>query len=294
LSGSSFAGRGSRRRGIVFIVLVLISVVLLAVSDTGPVTQLRRGLNFAVAPIRDGLSESTRSATGFLDALGEVDVLRRENLTLQDRVNVLEDEAAAHEALRVRNRELSKVLKTRESIDYKTILAEVVSAPASRLESIVSIDRGSEAGISVGNPVLSEGGAVAGSVIDVSNGRSDVQLINDTRSIVIGRDSRTRATGNIVGRLSAPLAMGEIPATKEVAIGDLVVTAGLNKGRRFKSRFPGNLPIGRIVSIEEEPGLVVLTALVEPKANLANLEMVLVVIDYEGPVRIVEEPPEES
>ena len=294
MSSSSFADRGSRRRAVVFIVLVLISVTLLAVSDTGPVTQLRRGLSFAVAPLRDSLSDGTRSATGFLDALAEVDVLRRENLELQDRVNVLEDEAATLQAVRDRNRDLSTALKTRETLDHETVLAEVVSAPPSRLESIISIDRGSESGIAVGNPVLSEGGALAGSVIEVGNGRSDIQLINDTRSIVTGRDSRTRATGNIVGRISAPLAMREIPATREVAIGDLVVTAGLNEGRRFRSRFPRNLPIGTIVAIEEEPAAVVLTALVQPRADLANLEMVLVIIDFEGPVRVSEEPAEDA
>jgi rod shape-determining protein MreC len=285
MSSSSLAGRGSRRRSITFLVLVIISVLLLAVSESGPVSELRRGINFAVGPVRDSLSDGTRSATGFLDALAEVDLLKRENLALQGRVDVLEDEAAGLESMRARNAQLEKVLKTREALSHKTVVAEVVAAPASRFESVISIDRGSEVGIKVGNPVLSEGGALAGAVIDVGEGRSDVQLINDTRSLVTGRDKRTGATGDVVGRLSAPLAMEEIRVTDKVAVGDLVVTAGLDLGKRFKSQFPNGLVIGTVISIEQERGLVVQTALVEPAANLDRLEIVLVITDFKGPVR---------
>lgn len=285
MSSSLLDQRGSRRRVAIFVVLLGISVLLLVVSDTGPVTELRRGLNFAVAPVRATLSDGTQSATGFLDALAEVDALRRENARLQGRVDLLEDQVASDEVLRTRNNQLQRVLKTTEKINHKTVVAEVVAAPASRFESVISIDRGSEVGIDVGDTVLSEGGALAGVVIDVSEGRSDVQLINDTRSLITGRDNRTSATGNVIGRLSAPLAMKEIQATDKVALGDVVVTAGLDQGKRFRSRFPKGLLIGKVISIEEEPGLVVQTALIEPAASLDRLEIVLVIIDFKGPVR---------
>ena len=43
----------------------------------------------------------------------------------------------------------------------------------------------------------------------------------------------TGATGNVVGRLAAPLAMVEIPRTEKISEKDLVVTLGAKAGKRF-------------------------------------------------------------
>jgi len=289
MSSSTLADRGIRRRGFIFMLLVGICLVLLAVSESGPVQELRRGVNFAVAPVQSALSDGTRSVTQVLGAFTEIDTLRRENVALQGRVDVLEDEMAVLETVRDRNAQLSRVLKTSEALDNKTVAAQVTGRQASQFERGLTIDRGQEAGISEGDPVLSEGGALAGSIVDVGEGFSTIQLINDTRSLVVGRDRRSRATGEVVGRLAAPLAMGKIPVTEAVEVGDVVITAGLDLGKRFKSFYPKGLPIGRVVAVESEPGSIVQTALVEPAANLDRLEVVLVIIDHKAPRRQDEE-----
>ena len=62
----------------------------------------------------------------------------------------------------------------------------------------------------------------------------------------------------------------------------VVITAGINQGRRFQSLFPPGLVVGQIIDVRQDPRSVVQTAFVEPAADLDHLESVLVITDYEG------------
>jgi rod shape-determining protein MreC len=266
----------ARRRLVTFVALVGTCVLMLAVSGSAPVEELRRGVKFAIAPVQDTLSDGTRSVTSVLDAFSEVDRLRVENRDLRAAVDVLEDQLATLDSFESENRRLNKLLDTRNELQFETIAAGVSSRHASQFERIITLDRGSESDIVDGAPVLSEGGALAGRITGVGEGWAEVTLINDTSSLVAGRDNRTNATGNVVGRLAAPLAMEEIPRTDQVSINDRVVTLGASIGKRFRSVYPKGIPIGRVVDVLEEPGDVVKTALLQPDADLDHLEYVLV------------------
>jgi rod shape-determining protein MreC len=274
--------RSARRRTVVFVTLVATCLALLVVSDTGPIRELRRGVNYAVAPVQGTLADSTRSLTQLIGAFSEIEALRRENVELRDSVQQLQDQVATFESTAEENKRLTRLLEVRDRIDHATVAAAVIGRQATQFERVLTIDRGSASGIRVGDPVLSDGGALAGRISDVGENWASVMLITDTRSLVIGLDSRTRATGDVVGRLSAPLAMTKIERTERIEVNDRVVTAGLSLGRRFQSIFPKGIPIGRVVDVQAEPGAIEQTALVQPTSDLDRLEDVLVIIDLDG------------
>ena len=271
--------RYARRRFITFMVLVLMSLALIAVSRTGPAQELRNGVRFAVGPVQDTLGDGTRSVTSVLGAITEVDTLRRENDELTEAVDRLQDQLATLDALKAENKKLNKLLKTKNDLaDHRTVAATVSQRHASQFERTITLDRGSEANIGRGDPVLSSGGALAGQVTAVGDGWAEVMLITDTNFLVNGLDNRTGATGNVVGRLAAPLAMVEIPRGEKISDKDLVVTMGAKAGKRFRSRFPKGIPIGHVIDVIEEPGEVLKTALITPRADLEHLEHVLVIV----------------
>jgi rod shape-determining protein MreC len=286
--------RSARRRSIVFGALVGACLVMLFVSESAPVQELRRGVNFAVAPVQGSLADGTRSVTQVLGAFGEIEALRRENIELRDSVQQLEDQVASFEAMAEEQKRLARLLEVRDRVEHATVTAGVIGRQATQFERALTIDRGSASGIREGDPVLSEGGALAGRISEVGENWASVMLISDTRSLVIGLDGRTRATGEVTGRLSAPLAMANIPTTDRIEVNDRVVTAGIALGRRFQSPFPKNIPIGRIVDVQAEPGAIVQTALVQPTADLDRIEDVLVIVDLDGRrrSRTATEPPE--
>lgn len=256
----------------------------MSVSESAPLQELRRGINFALAPIRETLAQGTRSVTSVITAVTEIDRLRRENVELSERVERMADELDQLAAVRHENERLSRLLETRATLKRETIAAEVVARQSTQFERVITLDRGGDSGVELGDAVLSEGGALAGTIIEVGSNHATARLISDTRSLVIGIDSASRSTGEVIGRLSAPLAMGNIPATDRVEVGDIIVTAGISLGREFRSFYPRGLLIGRVVDVLMDPGAIVQTAFVEPAARLDHLETVLVITDYQAPV----------
>jgi rod shape-determining protein MreC len=274
--------RSPRRRIIVYVLLIAGSLLLLAASTSAPVQDVRRGVNYALNPIQEVLAGGARSVSSIFAAFAEVDTLRKENRDLRAALDAALQQARQLEVLRVENAKLSEALGTRQSLDFTTEAAFVVARSPSQLERTVTLDRGMDAGIEVGDAVLAPGGALAGVVTAVYDGSSDVRLLSDPRSLIIGLDSASRATGEVKGNFSAPLRLVQVAATEQLAIGDSVTTAGtLVKG--FKALLPRDLLIGSIVEVTDDPSEFSKSALVQPAADLDRLEAVLVITSYEAP-----------
>jgi rod shape-determining protein MreC len=280
--------RYARRRLATFVVLVGLSVGLIAVDGTGPVDEMRRGVRFAVAPVQDMLSDGTRTVTSVAGAITEVDLLRRENDELRAEVERLGDQLSVMESLQAENKKLTKVLGTQSDLTddgIKTAAAGVTARQFTQFERMVTLDRGTESDVRKDAPVFSEGGALLGRVIEAGVGWADVMLISDPNSLVAGWVRRTDATGEVLGRMSAPLSMTDIPRTQKLSENDLVVTYGVNLGGGFRSVYPKGIPIGRVVDIIDEPEQVVKTALIVPEADLQHIEYVLVQTNFKSPKR---------
>ena len=129
--------------------------------------------------------------------------------------------------------------------------------------------------------MLSDGGALVGVVTEVGPNYANVRLLSDTRSLIIGLDSATRATGAITGHLSSLLQLGNVPGSQKLTVGDTVVTAGNEAGTH--SLLPKGLLIGSIVDVQAGPQFLVSSALVAPAADLDALEAVLVITDFKPP-----------
>jgi rod shape-determining protein MreC len=278
--------RYARRRLITFLVLVVLSGALLMLDESGPVQELRNGVRFAMAPIQDTLGDGTRSVTSVLEAISEVDTLRRENDELGAEVQRLTEQLAGMEAVEADVKNLEKLLGTRDRLtsrDIKTVAAGVSARQYTQFERMITLDRGAEADIREGAPVLSSGGALLGRVTDVGEGWADVMLISDSNFLVAGLDRRTKATGNVIGRLSAPLSMTEVKRSDRMSENDLVVTLGARLSGGFRSVYPPGIPIGRVVDILDSPDSVVKTALLVPVADLEHIEYALVMTNFRSP-----------
>jgi len=285
-----FASRSSRRRGIAYVLLVAVSLLLIALSGSGSLSDLRAGIGFALTPIQDALTGLTRGAGSLVATVGEIDQLREDNRALEADNRVLEAENRRLQGLVTTNASLSALLQIRSTLDYRTVAAEVIGRQIGQSERVVTLSSGSDEDISVGDVVLADGGAVVGRVVEVGPNFSRVLLISDTRSTVIGMVEPSRATGNIQGQLGGALLMTQIPTTEEVKVDDEVVTAGIDLGDGVRSPFPKGLLVGRVVDVQSDAASVVQIALVDPAVALDKLEYVLVITDYEGGIPIGPEP----
>jgi rod shape-determining protein MreC len=235
-----------------------------------------------MSPFQEALLGSARQVSSFFATITEIEQLRDLNVALEQRVQELEAENRQLESVRVENEQLSALLEVRSSLDYETVAAEVISRGSSHLERVVSLDRGTEVGINIDDPVVAGGGALVGQVVDVGVNYSRVLLISDTRSRVVGLTEISRTTGEVAGQLERPLSMSRILASEEVALGETVVTAGIDLGSGIRSPFPRGLLIGTVADVQSSPDQLFQSALLQPAALLDRLEYVLVITDYEG------------
>jgi rod shape-determining protein MreC len=274
--------KGARREVALYVALLVVCLLLVAFSNTAPLLELRKGVGFALSPIQDTLRQGTRTVTSLFATINDIEQLRLQNEELTRRIQEVEAENQRLQSLAVENEQLAALLEVRSSLAYDTVAAEVLNRLTSEQERVISIDRGTDAGIDLDDPVVAEGGALVGRVIEVGPNFSRVLLINDTRTNVAGLIETSRALGDIHGNGERPLQMTNIPATDEVSIGESVVTAGIELETGVRSTYPKGLLIGQIVEVDREPNQLFQTALVQPVAALDRLEYVLVITDYEG------------
>lgn len=274
--------KSARRQAIAYVGLLAASMLLIAFSGSGPLTELRRGVGFAISPIQAVLRDGAQSVASFFATIGEIERLREQTAELTRRLNEIEAENRGLASLRVQNEQLTSLLELRSSLDYQTVAAEVISRRSTIQERAISLDAGSEDGVEEDDPVVAGGGALVGRVVEVGRNYSRVLLISDKRVNVAGLIETSRAVGDVSGQIERPLQMTGIPAEDSVNLGESVVTAGIQLSEDIRSPYPKGLLIGTIVDVQRSPDQLFQTALIRPAAQLERLEYVLVITDYEG------------
>ncbi len=274
--------RSVRRQVVVYVLLLAVSMLMLAFSKSPPVTQLRQGVGYAVAPIQQTLHNTAQTIGSVFSSFGEIDRLRQQNEDLARQLAELQAENQGLASLKAQNDLLTALLDVHSSFDYETVAAEVISKRITDQERSISLDRGSDVGIEVDDPVIGPGGALIGQVVEVGTNYARVLLITDTRIHVAGLVESSRAIGLISGHLGQPMEMENIPAEVVVNPAESVVTAGIELAEGIRSPFPKGLLIGTIASVSRSPDQLFQTALVTPVADLDRLEYVLVITNYEG------------
>jgi rod shape-determining protein MreC len=172
-------------------------------------------------------------------ALGRADDLARENARLRHALSRSRSRATWADALARDNVALAAVSGVAAPGGVPAIAARVVAGPAGRSGSGLLIDRGTEAGIRAGMPVVA-GGALIGRVQSASSGRAAVLPLVDPAVAVGVRLADSGQVGTAQGsgrRLRLQLLDPEVQA----ATGALVVTAGVAHGR-----YPPALPVGHV------------------------------------------------
>lgn len=236
-----------RRTGWLLLALLAAQLALLASgvpAEDGDGSLLEAAGLRLVSPLARLTSASGRALGGLQERLQGRRTLLAENRRLAGRVEQLQLELSRLRGVEEEARRLAA------AIDY------VRSAPGPRrLVNVVYLDRtswlrtlivfaGGEE-VEVHQPVLTSEGLV-GRVIQVAGPYARVQLITDTAAAVGAIVERTGRQGLIQGTGGELLELLYLPQQADVAVGDRVVTAGID------GVYPPGLVIGTV--IEVEPG----------------------------------------
>jgi len=261
-------------------------------STTAAVRELQNGAGFAFRPLQGAAAGLASTVGSVVESIREIDRLRQDNRDLQSRLDELAADNVRLRALQQENDQLTALLQVRTGFPYHTIAGTVIARERPEVARVVTIDRGSDDGLALGDVVVGPGGALAGRITGLDPSSSHVTLINDPSATVTGMVESNRATGDVAGQLGGVLVMTNIDSTERVNIGDEVVTAGIVLGGGIRSPYPKGLPIGQVFDVQRDANAVVQTAYLAPAVDLSKVEYLLVITDFEG--GLPQPPPDAS
>jgi rod shape-determining protein MreC len=270
------------RAGLWFAGFTIACLLMLLASSTEPARTLQRVTTRALDPVRQTLSSIGGGVAGLFGAIGEIDRLRAENADLRVALAGAEQRIAELAEAARENEELRELLGIADALEMELFPVRVVTRDPSNFAWEVGIDAGSGDGIREGMAVVANAdgaGALAGTVVAVTDDTARVRFVIDTRSVVIAVDQASRALGEVRGQAGGQLVMTNIPVTETVEVGDTIVSAGLTYGSEA-SRYPGGLLIGTVQAVEEDANALTQTAFVRPAFDAASAERLLVVIEF--------------
>lgn len=239
-------------------------------GESGPIVAVRGGFQTLTMPVRylgslvaspfAGLGNVFSNLTADQATLSE---LQEENEQLRARNVELEEAEQAKERLQ-------GLLDLKDANNLQSTAARIISGSSDSWTSSVQIDKGTTSGITVGMPVTSSAGVI-GQIVECGPTSSTVRLLADEGSSVSAMIQSTRAQGMLQGSATGQLSLGLIRTSQEANVGDVVVTSGLG------GVFPKGLPLGKVTSVENNPGSLYLSITVEPFAHTEGFEEVLVI-----------------
>lgn len=270
--------RRSRRTLTTVLVLVLLSVTIITLDETGRAEFFTSGVKTAASdlysPLRSGVNGVLDPIGRFFAGAVDYGSVEQENQKLQEKITALEHERTAAASASAMYRALQRLLATDRLPSVSAlpkVPAEVIAQNTSDFAATVTVDKGRDEGVSLGDPVIGPGGLV-GEVVTVTHTTATVRLLTDGKSkigVSFGHQQEATLDGTGQGRA---LQIEYVPTTSPVSKGELISTSGLQG-----AAFPPGIPVARVVSVRDIVGAADKQVTARPLADLADLTYVEVV-----------------
>ena len=230
-----------------------------------------------ILQVGNAIQDNTRVIWDFREVELENTALRKQvNQLTGDNIKLKEQVLAG-----MRYNELDQGEFRSPTLDkYPKVGASIINRNATTWYRTFTLNRGSNDGVVVNDPVIGDLGLV-GKIVSVSPTTSEVLMILDGEGQVsaLVRGSTGNATFGIVQgtykRGSRLTPEGNLQMlfrrADNVNVGDLVLTSGLG------GVYPKDIPIGTVKEIQLDPSGLLKTAFIEPLVNFDSLEEVYIV-----------------
>lgn len=223
------------------------------------------------SPIQNLLTSTTSYVSDAFDHYFFLVETSKENDRLLLKVNLL---SKKNNELIERNKLLERSDNLIEFLDKDErpfVIAKVIGYDATQWSKVIFINRGTNQKVQKNSSVMNNAGVI-GHVIHSSPNSSKVLLITDSRSAVDSLFQETRESGITVGTGENICEMKFVPISAKINLGDKVISSGLG------GVFPKGLVVGSVVDIVKQSQELFQHIMVEPSADLSNIEEVIVLL----------------
>ena len=262
-----------------------VTIVLLSVAFCGMIIYslqsdangISSSVSTVVSPLQKivyNINSRVKETVDFFLNFSEV---KLENEELKKKNTKLANELIEYESLKDEVERLREALNFTESKNnYKYVGVNIIGYSGNSLSDGYIIDKGSNDGIDKNMVVVSSKGLV-GKVTKVASNFAIVQSILNENIAFAVMDQQTREATGVLQGLSDKkdnnmTVVYNLPISSDVKEGDIIITSGLGK------IYPKEIPVGTVVSVEEDNVRVMKSAVVEPFVNFNEVEELFVVI----------------
>ena len=239
--------------------------------------QVRTALSTLVYPIQNIASMPSDFSDWVTDKLESSDEIQK-RLTALEAENLLNNVRLQKlQALERENIRLRGLLGSSFRVHERVSVAELLTIDLDPFSQRVMINKGTQDGVFVGQPVLDATG-VMGQILEVGLFSSTVILLTDlSHAIPVQINRNGLRSVAIGGGLENALQLQYIPHSEDIREGDLLVTSGLG------GRFPVGYPVGKIDKVTFPSGEAFAEISASPVANLMKSREVLLVFPSNKP-----------
>lgn len=243
---------------IVLIFLLVISLILLSLSNKPPVKKVK---TFAFSGFTILTSAFSKIISPFENSI-ENSRLREVNARLMLEVNKLRQDG-------VQNQELKKMLGLKDSSSFPLIAAQVIAKYVSTSQGNLVINVGNNEKVKYGMPVINDRGLV-GIIVNNTQDFSVVRTLQNSEQKLAVMDQRSRYNG-VLEWNGANLIIKNIPKSYDMEVGDKIVTSN------FSTKFPPSIPVGIISGGTTDKTGLLNNIIVKPFVDFARIENVFVI-----------------
>ena len=268
----------STRVRVVLILALLVTVGLVIASNLTGMSIPSMVVQGVLTPIRSGANALTNQAENIYDYIFRYEALKAENEALREEIaQMREDNNQANFIIREneRLRDLLELKNAQE--DFVLVDSYVISRNSTDWNSTFTLDKGSAAGIEVGMVAITANSEVVGLVTETGRNYCVVKTVLDSSLEISATIASNGYSGMVQGGYSTGaeglLRMNYLPSSAVIRNHDQVVTSG-------STVYPRNLILGYVIDAGLSDSGVAKYAILEPAADIDNLEQVFVLTDY--------------
>ena len=248
---------------------------------------IRGGFAWVADALHDGVTAPARGIEGGAKYFRSKSELVSENEELRKRLSESEMERFRIITLSEENKVLKDMLQQKATYPVRTGMFGVRRVLSDGFTQRYQIDGGSDDGIEIGMPVVTETG-LAGQIIHVSARSSQVQLIQDKNQEVPVLFLNSHVRGIVRGTGDGiTLQSRDLPYSDKISVGEKVVTSGLD------GIYPKGIPVGTVVGVKPGTAGTYVDVTIEAPKSISTSEYVLVMFvdtKVDLPVKPEEEP----
>ncbi|MEA5098294.1 MAG: rod shape-determining protein MreC [Burkholderiaceae bacterium] len=253
---------------------LLAFALLVADSRMHTLGPIRQVINAVLYPLQRAALLPRSAFISVNDYFSSLSELQKEIKNLQQQQLMNAQSLQQSQILETENAHLRKMLATRDRMQVKSVLGEILYDARDAFTRKIVLNRGSQDGVEAGQPVIDDSGVV-GQVTRVFPLTSEITLLTDKDQAIPVQVVRNGLRSVAYGRgQSGLLDMRFLTANADLQTGDILVTSGID------GVYPPGLSVAKVAQIENVASGTFSRILCQPLAGIdRNRQLLILLVD---------------